>query len=240
MDKQHILDEIRRTAEANGGRALGRERFEKETGIRESDWRGKFWARWNDAVGEAGLAPNQLNAAHDEDVLMSKLVELIRELGRYPTTSEMQLKRRRDPDFPAQRVYERRHGTKAEQVQRVIAYCAAQGDLEDVIALCEPFAQQVVESDAGEQGGDTALGFVYLAKSGRYYKIGRSNAVGRREYELGIQMPEKLTTVHAIKTDDPAGIESYWHRRFADRRKNGEWFQLSTEDVKVFKRRKFM
>jgi hypothetical protein len=28
------------------------------------------------------------------------------------------------------------------------------------------------------------LGFVYLIKSGRFYKIGRSNAVGRREREL--------------------------------------------------------
>jgi hypothetical protein len=46
-----------------------------------------------------------------------------------------------------------------------------------------------------------SLGFVYLVKSGRFYKVGRSNAAGRREYELPIQMPEKLTTVHTIRTD---------------------------------------
>ena len=46
-------------------------------------------------------------------------------------------------------------------------------------------------------------------KSGRYYKVGRSNAVGRRERELAIQLPEKANVVHSIKTDDPAGIESY-------------------------------
>lgn len=46
MTKQQILDEIKRTAELNGRTPLGRQRFFQETGIKESDWSGRYWARW--------------------------------------------------------------------------------------------------------------------------------------------------------------------------------------------------
>jgi len=79
---------------------------------------------------------------------------------------------------------------------------------------------------------------LFLFKHGtrREYKIGRTKNPLRRECELGIQLPEKLTPVLHIKSDDPAGIESYWHTRFATKRKEGEWFALTPDDDRAFKR----
>jgi hypothetical protein len=44
MNKEHIIAEIRRTAELNAGVPLGRLVFFNETGIKESDWKGRFFA----------------------------------------------------------------------------------------------------------------------------------------------------------------------------------------------------
>src|ERR1700685_4117109 len=97
MNKQHILSEIKRTAQANGGVPLGVDRFLREAGIREADWKGKIWARWADAVREAGYEPNKLRGAFDEDILLEKYAGFAHELGRLPVTSEMRLKKRSDP-----------------------------------------------------------------------------------------------------------------------------------------------
>jgi hypothetical protein len=72
---------------------------------------------------------------------------------------------------------------------------------------------------------------------GKHYKIGRTNATGRRVYELAIQLPERVALVHSFETDDPVGIERYWHERFKNKNTNGEWFTLNGEDVAAFKRR---
>ncbi len=242
MNKQHILDEIRRTAKANGGVSLGHKRFAQETGIRYNDWFGKYWGRWGDAVREAGYAPNPLQGAFSDDVLVQKLIAFIRELGRFPGTGDLRLKKRSDSTFPNDKVFEGHFGRRAQLRKVVMEYCESHAGFDDVPPLCGSIVSNGGKqaSTDDERPNEVVAGFVYLMKHGRHYKIGKTNATGRREYELAIQLPEKLRTVHVIKTDDPNGIEEYWHRRFGAKRGNGEWFELDAADVQAFRRRKFM
>jgi hypothetical protein len=57
---------------------------------------------------------------------------------------------------------------------------------------------------------------------------------------LGLNTPDPCRLVHVIKTDDPDGIERYWLKRFESKRKNREWFQLSSDDIRTFKSKSLM
>lgn len=94
--KQNILDIIKKTAKENDGVPLGRERFERETGIKPYDW-GKYWAKFTDLQREAGFSPNTLNSAYDEEFILEKFIALMRELGRYPTRGDLLVKSTSDP-----------------------------------------------------------------------------------------------------------------------------------------------
>jgi hypothetical protein len=122
MTKDEILDAIRRCA-SEDGLAPGKGRFESETGIRESVWIGKYWARWSDALREAGFEPNRLQSAYPESDVLSSLALLARELGQFPTHAEMRIKRRSDPSFPSHNVFAR-FGNRAAVATRLLAYCS--------------------------------------------------------------------------------------------------------------------
>lgn len=246
MDKkQHILDEIRRTAQENGGVALGTDRFAAETGIGEAVWRGRFWARWSDAVREAGFTPNVLRPKADEEALLVQLARFIRELGRFPTVSEMRMRKLRDDAFPNHKVLGRL-GSRQQLVGRLAAFCARTAEWSDVAALCTEIQAAFPdhEADASASGDGLETGYVYLAlmRVGREkrFKIGKANLVEQRTKQVAMNLPEELELIHAISTDDAYGIEAYWHRRFAEKRRGGEWFALTADDVRAFKRRKSM
>jgi hypothetical protein len=173
-------------------------------------------------------------------VLIEKMTAFIRELGRFPGNGDLRMKKRNDPTFPNDKVFDAHFGTRLKLRQAVVEYCRANLGFDDVPPLCGPISSTGESPKVEKTPTSAIVGFVYLMKTGKHYKIGKTNAMGRREYELAIQLPEKLKTIHVIKTDDPDGIEAYWHKRFDPKRANGEWFELNREDVEAFRRRKFM
>jgi len=228
IDKQHILDEIKRVAKVNGGESPGIQRFKRETGIKKSDWYPDHWLRWGDALIEAGFSPNEMDTAWTPEALLEKYIDLIRKLGHFPLEGKVRRQSKKPPAFPSHTSFGR-FGGKSNLAAAIIEYSKSRSGFADIIDICSKVASINVRSAKTEResANEEALGFVYLIKSGRHYKIGRTNAIGRRQYELAIQLPEKTNTVHVIKTDDPAGIEAYWHKRFEPKRGNGEWFDLT-------------
>ena len=240
MTKEFILSEIRRTASENGGVALGRQRFASVTGIKQSDWYGRFWARWGDAVREAGYQPQKRKSAYERPKLLDHLRSLIEKLGHFPTYAEWRLQATESPGFPAHNTF-RTLGTRTEAARELLNHCGDDPKFTLIREVCRPLIADDKRSEPSEGvPAKETFGFVYLLRAGRYYKIGKSNFAERRFAEISLQMPERAELVHKITTDDPTGIEIYWHARFGDRRMNGEWFALTSSDIKAFRRRKFM
>ena len=237
--RESIIEEIKRIATDNGGRAPGWQLFRTETGLSESSWRGRYWARWSDALTEAGLEANERSKAYADEELLDALIRVARMYGHLPTSSEYKLAAREDATLPGFAAIERL-GPRTVFLEKLADFVRGKSAFGDV---AQYFVEASVKpsrklSRANQDAKDD--GFVYLIKSGRYYKIGRSNAAGRREREIALQLPEAAKTLHVIRTDDPVGIESYWHTRYAAKRKNGEWFDLNPADIAAFRRRKFM
>jgi hypothetical protein len=184
MDKEYIIREIKRTAEENGGKPLGTMRFAKETGINRYDWYPKYWKNWSDALLEAGFEPNILQQAYSEEFLIKKLIDLIDEIGKFPTHADIGYKSYHNRDFPNYDTFLRRVGKKHEMAKKVAKYCEKVGGLSDVVDICLPIIQSKSRKSVEDETESDAhaFGYVYLMKSGKYYKIGRSSSPGRRNW----------------------------------------------------------
>jgi hypothetical protein len=235
LSKESIIKAYRELVASSGGQLVGARVFQRETRIPAYSWNGGYWRSWAAFQAELGYSPNAPTPRTDNATLLHRFAELILQVGRLPTEADLLLKRKSDPTFPGKNAF-KRWGNRDALLAQVTEYCRQKPEFVEVLQLLDERASLSLEQ---RLGAFHVEGFVYLLRSGKYYKIGRTNAAGRRLRELAIQLPQKPDMVHVIETDDPEGIEQYWHRRFAERRQGGEWFALSAEDVRAFKKRRF-
>jgi len=234
--RKRIIGEIRRLNTALG-KPPGVRVFYQETGIAQHEWDGKLWARWSDALAEAGCAANLMNRRLDSQLILTKYVEACRYYGRVPSRSELNLYKNVSAGFPGPKTIARHFGSRAEIIAALTKLAFENDEFIDMAKMLPVDTDVPNELSVGTK--KLPLGYVYLIKSGAHYKVGRSDEIERRIKEIRTALPEKASLIHTITTDDPPGIEAYWHNRFKDSRANGEWFKLTTAEIAAFKKRKF-
>lgn len=78
------------------------------------------------------------------------------------------------------------------------------------------------------------LGHIYLIQADTgHYKIGRSRNVPERMKLFSVKLPFNFEMIHQFPCQDMYAAESDLHEIFSDKRINGEWFSLSSEDVSI-------
>jgi len=235
--KSEILAEIRRIAGANSG-SLSLKKFIELSGLPERQVRGRYWATWNEALAEAGIGTKSFSTPKsDETIVVAALAQFIEQLGSWPSETQLTVHRHKNPSFPSMHVL-RRLGKEVFLPAKVLSFCSENDGLPKALSI----AQQKVSSEVSVESKSEEIiaGYVYMMRSAKRYKIGKSNSPSRRYREVRLDLPDETVLVHTIPTDDPSGIEAYWHRRFADKRvRETEFFNLNAADVAAFKRRKY-
>lgn len=230
--RNEILSEIRRTTKENDGKPLGQKAFKNETEIGWYEW-GKYWAKWGDAVREAGFIPNEPWTRVSDNHLIKKMISKIRKFKKYPTLPELRIENIKDNSFPYTVIKKRKQDFI---VGKIIEYCKNRKGYEDILKACQPIMEKFDKKEKNNISETSCkISKVYLLKSGLNYKIGYGDDPMRRASEMTL-LAEKPVVIHFFETDDPVGVESYWHKRFEKKRGRGEWFKLKPQDVKAFKR----
>lgn len=117
---------------------------------------------------------------HDEEFIFESLIALIRELDRFPARADLIVKRNKNPKFPSPSSILVRFSEKKERVEKIFEY-ATQKEYSDVIEICKPIIENFEgENDKEDTVNGISIGEVYLFKSGRYYKIGKTGDTVRR------------------------------------------------------------
>lgn len=236
MTKDSILRRIRDCADAEGG-DISLRRFLAVSGLKEKQFVGVHWATWNEAKREAGLGTAVFaRPPVDEKAVVPVLADLLAQLGRWPTESELRLAHKRDANLPSVKVI-RRLEKDRDFLRKLRGHCESDPRLATVAGFVTARSRQAPDPHAVLV---STVGHVYMMRSGRRYKIGHTSSPSRRHREVRLDLPDRTDLVHTIETDDPKGIEAYWHQRFASARiRETEFFELSAAEVAAFKKRRF-
>jgi len=74
-------------------------------------------------------------------------------------------------------------------------------------------------------------GFIYFARAGSVFKIGRSTNPEKRIASLATGCPEPVRLYRKVQVQDMAAAEAFFHRHLKTKRSHGEWFKVSQCEI---------
>ena len=176
------------------------------------------------SIGQRGMRlsprpvflPCAFSSENRRESILPAFASLVERLKKWPTQNDLLLERGRDSSFPSLKVVQRLTKTPSF-TSKLLAYCSD----DEKLSTAARIATERIEAQEAEPsllGRASINDYVYILRSGRRYKIGHTTSPSHRHREVRLDLPDPIILVHAIPTDDPIGIESYWHLRFSSKR----------------------
>jgi len=137
--RDEVLAAIREHFERTG-EVLGTGLAVSKYHLPEAIWKGDVWPRWGDAIREAGLPPNAMTVRLDDDAMLKRLAELVRELGRMPAPADIRHRSRSEPEFPSPDAFKDHFGLMGEIKRALAVWARSRPDWQDVAAVAEAAA----------------------------------------------------------------------------------------------------
>lgn len=204
VKREDIIQAIKKAAQDNGGIPLGVRAFERETGIKQSEWKSVYWVRWGEALKEAGLEPNTFNKREDTSILLEKLIPVIRHFGKLPTVAEIRFYSRAHQKIPNDKTIHNHFPTRYDLVDALLKFTSSRAQYQDIFLMCQKINLPVTDTSTTKNGQE---GYVYLFKSGNHYKVGNSYNIEQRVKQIKTQMPDSLTIFIPLKQMILAGLK---------------------------------
>src|SRR5262249_38427653 len=119
-------------------RQLTERAFKTATGLTAGSWRGLYWARWSDALAEAGYQPNKFGAKFEIDRVIGSFIEAARHYKRLPTEPELRMFRRLRPDIRHEQTIRSYFGSKEQLLSNLRAWLENNAGYDDIIEMLGP------------------------------------------------------------------------------------------------------
>jgi hypothetical protein len=244
-EKDEIINKLLRYSREIGDRTPGEHKFYEYAEIGIYDLHKLGWSNYRELVLDAGLTPNKFDKTkYSHEQLCRLFINVIREKGKWPTRGELEVKHYQESNFPDAGTFYNKLGLTltGDLARKILEYVGDKRGYKDIVDICNTFLENNVTQEASSFISN--VGYVYLLKStlrnATAYKIGHAKDIKNRVKQLRQPSNEEIL-IHQIKTDDPIGVEKYWHDRFESKRLypykfKDEWFKLKPSDVKAFKR----